>query len=114
MQQAVAQHGFSRYVLTDEAGQLRGYLHIKDVLDIDDDECDYPVPPRRLRSLISLVATTDLEDALAMLRRTRSHVAQVVDDNGATTGVLFLEDIIEELVGEVRDATRRQVEAKRS
>jgi len=113
LQQAVAQHGFSRYVLTDDAGDLRGYLHIKDVLDISDEECDYPVPPRRLRSLVSLVATTDLEDALAMLRRTRSHVAHVIDDAGTTTGVLFLEDIIEELVGEVRDATRRQVEAKR-
>ncbi len=113
LQHAVAQHGFSRYVLVDDQGELRGYLHIKDVLDIDDDECDYPVPPRRLRSVVSLQADTDLEDALAMLRRTRSHLARVVDSSGQTTGVLFLEDIIEELVGEVRDATRRRVEAKR-
>ena len=113
LQQAVAQHGFSRYVLVDDDNELRGYLHIKDVLDIDDEQYDYPVPPRRLRSLISLVAETDLEDALAMLRRTRSHLARVVDQSGSTTGVLFLEDIIEELVGEVRDATRRHAEAKR-
>lgn len=113
LQQAVAQHGFSRYVLVDPSGEPTGYLHIKDVLDIDDDECEYPVPPRRIRSLISLTADTELEDALAMFRRTRSHVARVMDDNGETTGLLFLEDIIEELVGEVRDATRRNIEAKR-
>jgi CBS domain containing-hemolysin-like protein len=35
------------------------------------------------------------------------HLARVFDEHGATTGVLFLEDIIEELVGEVQDATRR-------
>jgi CBS domain containing-hemolysin-like protein len=93
--------------LVDDAGQPTGYLHIKDVLDIDDDECEYPVPPRRIRALISLEADTDLEDALSMLRRTRSHLARVHDEEGNTMGVLFLEDIIEELVGEVRDATRR-------
>jgi CBS domain containing-hemolysin-like protein len=49
----------------------------------------------------------ELEDALATLRRAGSHVARVFDEHGATRGVLFLEDIIEELVGEVQDATRR-------
>jgi CBS domain containing-hemolysin-like protein len=109
VENAVAQHGFSRYVLVNDEGEPNGYLHIKDVLDIDPQQYDYPLPPQRLRSLISLVADTDLEDAMAMLRRTRSHVARVVDESGNTAGVLFLEDIIEELVGEVRDATRRGV-----
>lgn len=112
VQHAVGQHGFSRYVLVDDDGQPSGYLHIKDVLDIDDDEGQYPVPPRRIRPLISLDAATDLEDALSMLRRTRSHLARVHGDDGVTVGVLFLEDIIEELVGEVRDATRRGVRAQ--
>ena len=42
------------------------------------------------------------------MRRTGRHLARVVDEQGATAGVLFLEDIIEELVGEVQDATRRR------
>ena len=41
------------------------------------------------------------------MRRLGAHVARAFDEQGATTGVLFLEDIIEELVGEVQDATRR-------
>jgi len=41
------------------------------------------------------------------MRRSGTHVARAFDENGATRGVLFLEDIIEELVGEVQDATRR-------
>jgi len=39
------------------------------------------------------------------MRRTGAHVARVFDADGRTTGMLFLEDIIEELVGEVQDAT---------
>ena len=46
-----------------------------------------------------------ISDALATMRRTGAHVARVFDAHGNTTGVLFLEDIIEELVGEVQDAT---------
>jgi CBS domain containing-hemolysin-like protein len=105
---AVAQRGFSRYVLVDDAGEPTGYLHLKDVLDLDDEEYTEPVPPRRIRKLISISSSTDIEDALATMRRTGLHVARVFDDAGATHGVLFLEDIIEELVGEVQDATRRQ------
>ncbi|MCS0500632.1 hemolysin family protein [Protaetiibacter mangrovi] len=104
---AVAQHGFSRYVLVDEAGEPSGYVHLKDVIDLRDDEFDDPVPPKRIRQLISLYRGMELEDALATLRRAGSHVARVFDENGATRGVLFLEDIIEELVGEVHDATAR-------
>jgi CBS domain containing-hemolysin-like protein len=107
VQSAVAQHGFSRYVLVDEDNDPTGYVHIKDVLDSDDVESDYPVPPRRIRNLVALRENIELEDALATLRSTGSHVAKVLTANLDTIGVLFLEDIIEELVGEVRDATTR-------
>jgi CBS domain containing-hemolysin-like protein len=108
VERAVAQHGFSRYVLVDEQGEPTGYVHLKDVIDLDDDEYDDPVPPKRIRQLISVFRDTDLEDALATLRGAGSPGARVFDESGGTRGVLFLEDIIEELVGEVQDATRRQ------
>jgi len=108
IQNAVAQRGFSRYVLVDEEDDPTGYVHIKDVLDSDEMESDYPVPPRRIRNLVALQETVELEDALATLRNTGSHVAKVLTASGDTGGVLFLEDIIEELVGEVRDATTRR------
>jgi CBS domain containing-hemolysin-like protein len=108
VERAVAQHGFSRYVLVDSEGEPTGYVHLKDVIDLDDDEYDDPVPPKRIRQLISVFRDQELEDALATLRRSGSHVARVFDESGSTKGVLFLEDIIEELVGEVQDATRRQ------
>jgi len=107
LEKAVAQRGFSRYILVNEAGEPTGYLHLKDVIDLDEDEYTEPVPPKRIRQLISIFRGTDLEDALATMRRSGTHVARAFDESGATKGVLFLEDIIEELVGEVQDATRR-------
>lgn len=109
VERAVAQRGFSRYILVDEVGEPSGYLHLKDVIDLDDPgEFAEPVPAKRIRQLISIFWGTDLEDALATMRRSGVHVARAFDENGATKGVLFLEDIIEELVGEVQDATRRR------
>lgn len=107
VEKAVAQKGFSRYILVDDDGEPTGYLHLKDVIDLPEEEFFEPVPPKRIRQLISIFRSTDLEDALATMRRSGVHVARAFDENGATKGVLFLEDIIEELVGEVQDATRR-------
>ncbi len=109
VERAVARHGFSRYVLVDDDGDPTGYLHLKDVIDLDEaGEFEEPVPPKRIRHLISIFRDTDLEAALASMRRSGTHLARVFDENGTTRGVLFLEDIIEELVGEVQDATRRR------
>ncbi|HEY8587953.1 MAG TPA: hemolysin family protein [Naasia sp.] len=107
LERAVSQHGFSRYVLVDPSGEPAGYLHLKDILDLDDDEAESPVPTKFVRQLISIFENTELEDALATMRRAGVHVARAFNEQGATVGVIFLEDIIEELVGEVQDATRR-------
>ena len=106
IQKAVAVHGYSRYILTDDASEPTGYLHLKDVMDLTDPVAfKIPVPAKRIRRLTSVLASSDLEDALAAMRRAGSHVARTVDADGSTTGVLFLEDIIEELVGKIEDAT---------
>ena len=107
VERAVARHGFSRYVIVGDDGEPDGYVHLKDVIDLDEDEFDDPLPAKRVRRLVSIYDGTDLEDALATMRRLGTHVARAFDEDGTTTGVIFLEDIIEELVGEVQDATRR-------
>lgn len=107
LERAVGKHGFSRYPLFNTDGEIEGYLHIKDVLDLRDDELDLPFPAKRIRNLITLSTTTELEDALASMRRVGAHLGRAVHPDGAFAGVVFLEDIIEELVGEVQDATRR-------
>lgn len=106
VQHAVAEHGFSRYVVAGPDNVPVGYVHLKDVMDLTvGDAFTSPVPAKRIRRLTSTYRDADLEDALGLMRRTGGHVARSQDANGATTGVLFLEDILEELVGEVQDAT---------
>ncbi|WP_404443303.1 hemolysin family protein [Microbacterium marinum] len=112
IERAVARHGFSRYVIVDEEGMPLGYVHLKDVLraaEGPDSEANVarPIKPKRIHHMLPISETTDLEDALALMRRSSRHLAQVRNAAGDTTAVLFLEDIIEELVGEVHDATRR-------
>lgn len=108
VERAVARTGFSRIVVTDAAGSVVGYLHIKDVLYAGAEERDEPVPDWRVRALACVGPEDEVEDALGTMQRSGSHLAQVRDAAGGLIGVVFLEDIIEELVGEVRDAMQRR------
>lgn len=106
VQQAVVDFGHSRFGITDADGDPVGYLHMKDVMDFRPDQYDDPVPAKRVRRLVAVPCSAEVEDALATMRRHGTHVARAVDDKGDTVGMLFLEDLIEVLVGEVEDAAR--------
>ena len=107
VERLVAKRGFSRFAITDEAGDLAGYLHLKDVLYADDVQHREPVPLKRIRSLATVQSDDEVEDVLATMQRTGAHLARVVDPEGVVSGVVFLEDVLEELVGEVTDASQR-------
>ena len=108
VEQAVAKYGFSRYVVIDSDGSLEGYLHLKDVIDADEEEADEPVQRKLIRTVKSIGGGVELEDALALMQKNRQHLMASFDADGKLMGLLFLEDILEELVGEVQDATRRE------
>ena len=107
IERLVAKHGFSRYPTVSPSGELTGYLHLKDVLYADDTERQEPVPGKRVRRMATVRRADEVEDVLATMQQTGAHVARVIDDEGSVIGVVFLEDVIEELVGEVNDATQR-------
>jgi CBS domain containing-hemolysin-like protein len=96
--------GFSRFPVAGEDGELLGYLHIKDVLETDEARRERVIEDRWTRPFATLAADDQLHDALETLQRRGAHMARVVDADGATLGVATLEDVIEELVGEIRDA----------
>jgi len=103
---AVANTGFSRFPVRMADGRLNGYLHVKDVLDLGGEEST-EVPYSRIRGLPEIPADTRLDEALAALRRSRSHLAKAVDRDRVLLGVVALEDLVEEFVGTVRDGTHR-------
>ncbi|MBO1266891.1 hemolysin family protein [Arthrobacter cavernae] len=106
LEKAVSRTGFSRFPMLDDDGELAGYIHVKDVLSIPEEGRNHRIAEGRIRSLANLSPDDEIEDAMAVMQRTGSHLARVVGPGGATLGVLFLEDVIEQLVGEIRDATQ--------
>jgi CBS domain containing-hemolysin-like protein len=111
VEREVARTGYSRFPLIDDAGSLAGYLHVKDVLYADGEARRRPVPAWRMRALAAVVPDDEVEDVLAVMQRTGAHLALVTRETepgqGEEIGVVFLEDILEELVGEVRDSMQR-------
>ena len=97
--------GYSRFPVTAE-GLVSpvGYLHIKDVLELDEARRGRQIESRWIRPLAPVKASDQLHDALEILQRRGAHMAAVSDDEGSFLGLATLEDVIEELVGEIRDA----------
>ena len=100
--------GFSRFPVIDDdpdaAPELLGYLHIKDVLEPDEARRNRPIADRWVRPFATVGEDALLHDVLEHLQRRGAHMARVVSAGGETLGVAALEDVIEELVGEIRDA----------
>ncbi|MFJ1973450.1 hemolysin family protein [Streptomyces sp. NPDC087903] len=102
-----ARTGYSRFpVAAENGGAFMGYLHVKDVLDQEDSE--RAVPQQLWRPMTTLRSELPLDDALTVMRRAATHLAQVADASGKVLGLVALEDVLELLVGEVRDPAHRE------
>jgi CBS domain containing-hemolysin-like protein len=113
LEQRCATTGFSRFPVRDADGDLAGYIHVKDMLALPADQRDRPVPRRLIRPLATVTADRPLRDVLAAMQRQGAHLTRVIEPTDRhLTGVAALEDVLEELVGEVRDATQRTTAAR--
>ena len=106
LETALSETGYSRFPVVDAAGQFIGYVHIKDVLDKVENS-DAVVDPSVVRPLPRLPATLSLPEALGRMRRNNSHLALATGSDGTVVGMVALEDLVEDLVGTVRDGTHR-------
>ncbi len=92
--------GHSRYPVLDPDDDVVGVVHLQDVLAAD--ESDVPVTTL-MRPAVLVAEVTMLPDALELLGRHKDQMACVVDEYGGFAGVLTVEDLAEELVGEIDD-----------
>jgi CBS domain containing-hemolysin-like protein len=104
VEELCAATGYSRFPVEGTDGELLGYLHIKDVLETDEARRNRVVEDKWTRPFATVTAEDPLHTALEQLQRRGAHMARVVDAEGTTLGLVTLEDVIEELVGEIRDA----------
>lgn len=98
LEELAARTGFSRFPVLDPDRTVSGYLHIKDVLDLEDAR-DRPIPRRALRPIARVPESTPLDDVLTAMRRSGTHLAAAVAEDGTATGLVTMEDVLKELVG---------------
>jgi CBS domain containing-hemolysin-like protein len=97
--------GFSRFPVSGDDGELLGYLHIKDVLETEAERRLRSIDDKWVRPFAAVRPGDSLQDALETLQRRGAHMARVVSEGGELVGLVTLEDVIEELVGEIVDET---------
>ncbi|HEX7739652.1 MAG TPA: hemolysin family protein [Marmoricola sp.] len=107
VEQICAETGFSRFPVAED-GHLIGYLHIKDVLETDVHGRARTVDDKWIRPFANVPLDATLVQALGELQVKGAHMALVRGAHGETLGVATLEDVIEELVGEIRDASHAE------
>ncbi len=100
----VAEHGHSRYPVRADDGALTGYVHVKDVLGTGPTSRDQTIPDLAVNDFVELAPDEPLPEVLQAMRRTGSHLGRVVAD-GELVGLVMLEDVLEQLIGDVRDAS---------
>ena len=99
----MVEHGHSRVpVYRETLDDVIGFVHVKDVLA--------PVADRRpgklsrlLRKVLFVAPSLPILDLLVQMRQARTHIAMVVDEFGGIDGLVTIEDLIEEIVGEIED-----------
>ncbi len=86
-------------VMRDTVDDIAGFIHVKDLLAAD--------PEARLsaivREMLPLPTSVRVLDALSAMRQEKSQIVLVVDEYGGTEGIATMEDLVEELVGEIYD-----------
>jgi CBS domain containing-hemolysin-like protein len=116
LEQLAARTGYSRFPVRGGA-DLIGYLHVKDVLEFEEVHRNRPIAEAWIRPLPQLDGGDRLRTALATMQRAGAHLARVTDADGRLSGIVTLEDVLEELVGEIRDeataGARRRIGPRR-
>ena len=93
---------YSRYPVTGkDFDDVLGFVHVRDLLDVRDPNAK--TVRDVTREGISLPGTSKLLPSLSLLRKRGIHLAVVIDEYGGTDGIVTLEDMTEELVGDIRD-----------
>jgi CBS domain containing-hemolysin-like protein len=106
---AFHQHGYSRLAVYKESlDDVMGFIHSKDVMP-------YLLHPERFRledvlqPPLYVVDTGRLEDVLRQMQKAKAHFGFVVDEHGGLEGIITLEDLLEEIVGEISDEHDEEV-----
>jgi CBS domain containing-hemolysin-like protein len=101
-EQVALRSGFSRIpVVGEDLDDVRGVVYLKDLVRLDD-RVNPPVS-EVMRAVSFVPDSKPVDDLLREMQTARIHIAAVVDEYGGTAGLVTIEDILEEIVGEITD-----------
>lgn len=93
---------YSRFPVTGESfDDILGFVHVRDLLDIRDPEAKTVADVTR--DILQLPGTSRILPSMSLMRQRGIHLAVVIDEYGGTDGIVTLEDITEEIVGDIHD-----------
>ncbi|WP_028935235.1 hemolysin family protein [Pseudonocardia spinosispora] len=96
--------GFSRFpVYRHDLDEIRGVVHVKQTFGVPADQRASTTMAELARPVLTVPDSLDGDALLGRLRMGESEIAIVVDEYGGTAGIVTLEDLVEEIVGDVRD-----------
>ncbi|MDO9353538.1 MAG: transporter associated domain-containing protein, partial [Solirubrobacteraceae bacterium] len=96
--------GHSRFpVVPEGVDQVIGIVHVKHVVDVDPEDRERVSVSDIMVEPVVVPSSIELDDLLEMLREGRLQMAVVIDEFGGVDGVVTMEDLVEELVGDVVD-----------
>lgn len=99
----VRKHKHTRFPLcAEDKDQILGMIHIRDLLE-NKDTLHKDILKRLVRKILFVPENQSISDVLHEMMKKRIHLAIVVDEYGGTAGLVTMEDILEELVGEIQD-----------
>lgn len=105
IERKVLERAHTRIVLVGDGGldDVVGFVHSKDLFAVPADALDERLPHRMVRRIISTTDEETLESLLVRMQRRRIHLAVVRGRDDSTIGIVTLDDLLEELVGDITD-----------
>lgn len=104
LRQLVINEQFSRIpVYQDTIDQIIGFVHVRDMFELDEDERARRKVSDIMRPIRAVPETKAVNDLLREMQEEGAHMAVVVDEYGSTAGIVTMEDMVEEIVGEIHD-----------
>ena len=100
----ILEEQMTRYpICNEDKDHIIGFLHVKDLINVMAQGKRPPNLPRLARKVFVVPESMDVSLLLKMMQKNRSQLAIVVDEYGGTSGMVTIEDIIEEIVGDIQD-----------
>jgi CBS domain containing-hemolysin-like protein len=111
--EVVEEAGFSRFPVVDESiDNIIGMVHVKDLLGVLREKLDEFTVRDVMREVHVVPGSREVEAVLADFKKRKEHMAIVLDEYGGTAGLVTMEDLLEEIVGEILDEYDETVDAR--